>query len=63
MKDQIETVVPRRKFVAGDNDEARKTATGHSCKPLCRMLKRHSTNEKLNFIDRLWSFAENEYQI
>lgn len=34
MKEQIETAVPRRKFVAGDSDEARKTATGHSCKPL-----------------------------
>jgi len=30
MKEEIETVVPRRKFVAGDNDEARNTATGHS---------------------------------
>jgi hypothetical protein len=27
----IETVVPRRKFVVGDSDETRKTATGHSC--------------------------------
>jgi hypothetical protein len=34
MKEKIETVVPRRKFVAGDSDEARNTATGHSCKPL-----------------------------
>jgi len=34
MKEQIETTVPRRKFVACDNDEARKTATGHSYKPL-----------------------------
>ena len=33
MKEQIETVVPRREFVAGDSDEARKTATGHSCIP------------------------------
>jgi hypothetical protein len=33
MIEQIETAVPRRKFVAGDSDEARKTATGHSCKP------------------------------
>jgi hypothetical protein len=34
MKEQIERVVLRRKFVAGDSDEARKTATGHSCKTL-----------------------------
>ena len=34
MKEQIETAVPRRKLVAGDSDEARKTATGHSCNPL-----------------------------
>jgi len=34
MKEQIETVEPRRKFVEGDSEEARKTATGHSCKPL-----------------------------
>ncbi len=34
MKEQIETAVPRRKFVAGERDEARKTATGHSCEPL-----------------------------
>jgi len=34
MKEQIGSVVPRRKFVACDSDEARKTATGHSCKPL-----------------------------
>jgi len=27
MKEQIETVVARRKIVAGDSDEARKTAT------------------------------------
>ena len=31
MKEQVETAVPRSKFVAVDNDEARKTATGHSC--------------------------------
>jgi hypothetical protein len=34
MKEQIESVVLRRKFVADDSDEARKTATGHSCKTL-----------------------------
>ncbi|MEJ5266530.1 MAG: hypothetical protein WHW07_01820 [Bacteroidales bacterium] len=34
MKEQIETAVPRRKFVAMDNDEARKTATGHNFRPL-----------------------------
>lgn len=30
MKEQIETAVPRRKFVAGDSDAARKSATGNS---------------------------------
>ena len=39
MKEQIETAVPRIKFVAVDNNEARKTATGHSCKPLPETLK------------------------
>jgi len=34
MKEQIEKAVSRRKYVSGDIDEARKTATGHSCKPL-----------------------------
>jgi len=38
MKEQIGSVVPRRKFVACDSDEARKTATGHSCKPLGRIV-------------------------
>jgi hypothetical protein len=40
MKEQIETAVPRRKFVAGDSDEARKTATGHSCGTLAFIVKR-----------------------
>jgi len=40
MKEQVETAVPRRKFVAGDNDEARKTATGHSCKTLGAMFEK-----------------------
>lgn len=31
MKEQLETVVHRKKFVAGDSDEARITASGHSC--------------------------------
>jgi len=34
MKEQIETAVPRRNIVPLERDEARKTATGHSCKPL-----------------------------
>jgi len=34
MKEQIETAVPRRKFVTSDNNEDRKTDTGHSCKTL-----------------------------
>ena len=41
MKEQIESVVLRRKFVADDSDEARKTATGHSCKTLPAILKKH----------------------
>ena len=39
MKEQIETAVPCRKFVVGDSDEARKTATGHSCNPLGASVK------------------------
>jgi len=44
MKEQIETAVPRRKFVAGESGEARKTATGHSCITLAISVKiqRHS---------------------
>lgn len=38
MKVQLETAVPRRKFVASDNEEAPKTATGHSCKSLCAIV-------------------------
>jgi len=34
MNEQNETAVSRTKFVAGYADEARKTATGHSCKTL-----------------------------
>jgi len=49
MKEQIETAVPRRKFVAGDSDEARKTATGHSCKTLAVRLK-HDTETETNGI-------------
>ncbi len=48
MKEQIETALPRRKLVAGDSDEARKTATGHSCKTLQASRKkrqRHNENE------------------
>jgi len=45
MKEQIETVVPRRKIVAGDRDEARKTATGHSCGPLGVMQRDESRQE------------------
>jgi len=36
MKESVETAGHRRKFVTGDSDEARKTATGHSCKPRYR---------------------------
>jgi hypothetical protein len=39
MKERIETAVFRRIFVAGENEEARKTATGHSCKTLACILK------------------------
>jgi len=34
MKEQIETAVSLRKFVAGDSEEARRAATGHSCEAL-----------------------------
>ena len=34
MKEQIETAVHRRNIVPLDSDEARKTATGHSCKTM-----------------------------
>jgi len=44
MKEQIETAVPRRKFVAGYRDEARKTATGHSCKTLAVIPDTNTTN-------------------
>jgi hypothetical protein len=40
MKEQIETAEHRRKFVAGDRDEARKTATGHSCETLQAILEK-----------------------
>jgi len=43
MKEQIETVELLRKFVAVDNDKARKTATGYSCKPLAGNKKKHTT--------------------
>jgi len=46
MKEQYETSVPRRKLVAGDNDEARKTATGHSCKTLGVMLTKPPAIQK-----------------
>jgi len=45
MKEQIETAVTRRKFVASDSDEARKTATGHSCETLAVSLKDDTNNE------------------
>jgi len=38
MKVQPETIVPRKKFVASDSNEARKTATGHSCGTLAIIL-------------------------
>ena len=40
MKEQIETAVFRRKLVVGDSDEARKTATGHSCKTLAVSVRK-----------------------
>lgn len=40
MKEQIETSVPRIELVAGDSDEARKTATGNSCQPLAVIAQR-----------------------
>jgi hypothetical protein len=41
MKEQVETAVPRRKFVAGDSEEVRKTAIWHCCNPLCLILESH----------------------
>lgn len=49
MKEQIKTTVPRRKFVVGGSDEHRKTATGHSCKPLYPSLKIKQIYYALNF--------------
>jgi hypothetical protein len=46
VKEQIETAVPRRKFVVVDSDKARKTATGHSCKPLHCKAKKETDCEK-----------------
>lgn len=42
MKEQFETVVPCIKIVAGDSDEARKTATGHRCQPLPFIVKKRA---------------------
>lgn len=47
MREQIEIAVPRRKFVAGDRDEACKTASGHSCKTLYNIVKSRKS-ENLN---------------
>lgn len=46
MKEQIETAVPRRKFVVGDSDEACNTATGHSYETLAVSLKDDTTKRK-----------------
>jgi hypothetical protein len=54
VKEQIETAVPRRKFVVVDSDKARKTATGHSCKPLGAGLRK-----KLHRLIRLCIFEKN----
>jgi len=43
MKEQLETSVPRRNIVPLDSDEARKTATGHSCNPLVASVKDDTT--------------------
>jgi hypothetical protein len=48
MKEQIETAVPRKNFVAGDSNVARKTATGHSCKTLATSVKK--TDEQTDTI-------------
>jgi len=36
---QFETAVPRRNIVPSDSDEARKTATGHSCETFALPFK------------------------
>jgi hypothetical protein len=52
VKEQIETAVLRRKFVAGDSEEARRAATGHSCEALGvtfkKMTERICNEEKGN---------------
>ena len=40
MKERIETAVLRRNIVPVDSNEARKTATGHSCKPLAVSIRK-----------------------
>lgn len=49
MKEQIETAVPRRKLVAGDSDEARKTATGHSCSTLPPSVRKTADTHSSTF--------------
>ena len=56
MKEQIETAVPRSKFVASDSDEARKTATGHSCKTLWPIPKSMKTRFLIVLICILLAF-------
>lgn len=52
MKEQIETAVPRRKLVAGDSDEPRKTATGHSCGTLAASIEPvPKSNAKMNIFN------------
>jgi hypothetical protein len=45
----------RRKLEADDSDEARKTATGHSCKPLAVSLERQLRKKTCFLIKKLLS--------
>ena len=45
MKVPLETEVPRIKFLPGDSDEARNTATGHSCKTLAFIKKERTHHD------------------
>jgi hypothetical protein len=47
MKEHFETAVPHRKFVAGDNDKARKMAIGHNWETYCTNFKKPTATKWL----------------
>ncbi len=53
MKEQIEIAVPRRIFVVVDSNEARKTATGHSCQTLSLSVKKQTDKNKIRKIKKI----------